>query len=109
MNWGVICRSTFVVLTAGFAFGAGPSPVTLRSVTVTFPDPGDLFPGPGADAINNDCLACHSREMVLTQPALPPKAWEAEIAKMRKVYKAAIDDADVAPIVAYLTSQTSAK
>ena len=43
--------------------------VTLHSVNVNFPDPGRMFPGDSkADAINNNCLACHSAGMVLTQP-----------------------------------------
>jgi hypothetical protein len=40
--------------------------------------------------------------MVLNQPALPKATWEAEVPKMIKVYKAPIDEADVAAIVAYL-------
>ena len=40
--------------------------------------------------------------MVLNQAALPKATWEAEVRKMITAYKAPIDDADVAPIVAYL-------
>ena len=40
--------------------------------------------------------------MVLNQPALPKATWEAEVRKMINVYKAPIDEADVASIVAYL-------
>jgi mono/diheme cytochrome c family protein len=62
-----------------------------------------MFPdGPGADAINNNCLACHSAGMVLNQPALPKAEWQAEVDKMRAAYKAPIDDKDVAEIIDYL-------
>ena len=77
--------------------------ITFKSVSVDLPDgTSTLFQGPGADAINNNCLACHSTEMVLTQPALPKATWEAEVQKMIKTYKAPVDQADVGAIVDYL-------
>jgi hypothetical protein len=65
---------------------------------------GDLaFPdGVGAETISNNCLACHSAEMVLTQPPLTRTTWQAEIEKMRAVYRAPIAEADVKTIVDYL-------
>jgi cytochrome c5 len=65
---------------------------------------GDLaFPdGPGSEAINNNCLACHSAEMVLTQPPLTRTTWQAEVDKMRAAYKAPIAEEDVKAIVDYL-------
>jgi hypothetical protein len=64
-----------------------------------------MFPGgPDADAINNNCLACHSAGMVLNQPALPKTEWEAEVDKMRAAYKAPIDAKDVDAILDYLVS-----
>ena len=80
--------------------------VTLRSVSVDFPDPGNTFPG-AADAVNNNCLACHSAGMVLTQPHLS-RASQAEVEKMRNAYKAPIADADVPAIVDYLANLKSA-
>lgn len=80
--------------------------ITLRSVSVTLP-PGDAqFPdGPGADAIGNNCLACHSAGMVLRQPPLGRAAWEAEVTKMRTVYKAPVAAEDVPAIVDYLVQR----
>jgi cytochrome c5 len=75
---------------------------TLKSVTVDLPDSGRTFPGPGADAINNNCLACHSAGMVLNQPVLPKSAWQAEVTKMIQTYKAPVSEEDVAAIVDYL-------
>ena len=64
-----------------------------------------MFPGGArADAIKNNCLACHSADMVLNQPALPKATWEAEVRKMINTYRAPIDEADVAPIVDYLSN-----
>ena len=81
----------------------------LKSVTVDLPAGDRQFPGgPAADAINNNCTACHSPGMVLTQPNLPKAAWEAEVHKMVSVYKAPIEDADVPAIVAYLVANKGA-
>lgn len=78
---------------------------TLRSVDVEFPDPGRQFPGGDeAEAINNNCLACHSAGMVLTQPRLSRAEWQSEVDKMRNTYKAPIGDADVPAIVNYLVN-----
>ena len=76
--------------------------ITLQSVRVDIPDRGTMFPGSGSDAINNNCLACHSAGMVLNQPALPKATWQAEVDKMIHVYKAPVAPDDVAAIVDYL-------
>ena len=45
----------------------------LKSMNVDLPFGDRMFPdGPGSDAVNGNCLACHSAGMVLTQPALSP-------------------------------------
>jgi hypothetical protein len=79
--------------------------VTLHSVNVEFPDRGRMFPGDSsADAINNNCLACHSAGMVLTQPALSRAEWQSEVEKMRGTYKAPVEESDVPAIVDYLVA-----
>ena len=78
---------------------------TLHSVTIDLPDGDRTFPGgTEADAINNNCLACHSAGMVLTQPSLTRATWQAEVDKMREVYKAPIAAADAPAIVDYLAN-----
>jgi hypothetical protein len=77
--------------------------ITLRSVSVTLPTGDRMFPGGApAEAINNNCVTCHSAGMVLTQPSLTRADWQGEVNKMRNVYKAPIADGDVAAIVDYL-------
>ena len=79
--------------------------ITVRSTTIDLPVSGQMFPGDvSAQAINNNCLSCHSIEMVLTQPALSPSTWREEIGKMRTAYKAPVAEEDVPAIVAYLVS-----
>jgi cytochrome c553 len=75
----------------------------ITSTTVELPAGAALFPGgSSADAINNNCLACHSADMVLNQPALPKSTWDSEVHKMIKVYRAPIDESDVPAIIDYL-------
>jgi cytochrome c5 len=79
--------------------------ITLRSVSFELPASARTFPGgPAADAINANCLTCHSAGMVLTQPALDRASWQDEVNKMRLTYKAPIDPDAVPAIVSYLAS-----
>ena len=96
-------RKTLSIALMLAALPALAKPLDLpKSVHVNLPDGMEQFAGPGADAINGNCLACHSTGMVLNQPTLPKPVWEAEIAKMRNVYKAPVVEADVPAIVDYL-------
>jgi hypothetical protein len=82
----------------------------LKSVKIDLPDSDRMFPdGPGSDAINNNCLACHSAGMVLNQPELSKQAWATEVNKMINVYKAPVAPEDVGPIVEYLSRVKGAK
>ena len=81
------------------------APLTLKSVGVTLPESNRVLPdGPGLAAVKGNCLACHTGGMIMNQPAMPQAAWQAEVAKMRNVYKAPVDDKDVPAIVDYLTA-----
>ena len=96
-------------LAALFALGAAPAP---RPVSIDLPFDATPFPdhGPGqpsADTINNNCLSCHSAEMVMTQPRLTRAEWTGEVTKMRNVFRAPIDPADDAAIVAWLASMSA--
>ncbi len=82
--------------------GRAAAPLQLKSVNVDLPQSDRMFTGQGADAINNNCLACHSADMVLNQPALTKAAWEAEVNKMIQIYKAPVAAADAAAVVDYL-------
>ena len=81
--------------------------IAIKSTSVELPGGDSLFPGPDADAINNNCLSCHSSEMVLTQPAFPKATWEAEVHKMINTYKAPVAEKDVGAIVDYLVKTKS--
>ena len=83
--------------------------ISLKSVSVNLPNADRAFPGGhDADATKRNCLVCHSAGMLLTQPALSKAQWQAEIYKMRVVYKAPVDPKDFDAIVAYLISINAA-
>jgi hypothetical protein len=94
-----------LVITAVLAplSGRAAPPFKFKSVNVDLPDRGTMFSGPGSDAVNNNCLACHSAGMILNQPTLPRAVWQAEVNKMIHVFKAPIAEQDVPAIVDYLT------
>ena len=106
MSMKSLCRASFFTLviasTTSAAFAADGL-TGFKSVSVDLPFGDRMFEGPGADVVNNNCLACHSVGMVMTQPPLSRQTWEAEVAKMRNAYKAPVADEDVTPIVDYLS------
>ena len=99
---------------AAYAAAAGPNApaataaadgVSLRSVGFDFPSSDRAFPpGENVDVVTNNCTACHSAGMILTQPKLTAASWTAEVNKMRGTYKAPVPDDAVPQIVAYLAA-----
>jgi cytochrome c5 len=76
---------------------------TLKSLKLDVPSSDTMFPaGPGSDAINNNCLACHSADHVLNQPSLSRESWQEVVNKMITAYKAPISPDDAKAIVDYL-------
>ncbi len=81
----------------------------LKSVSVELPTSDVAFPGgAAADAINANCLSCHSAGMVLTQPDFARATWAAEVDKMIHAFKAPIDAANATAIVDYLATTKGA-
>lgn len=77
--------------------------VTFKDASITLPDdPLELPEGPGRDAVLENCTACHSPSTMLQQPKVPREKWESIIGKMKKLYKAPIDDDAVPAIVGYM-------
>ncbi len=105
-------RGIVLVLLAGLApiiaavaVRAANVPIALKSVDVTLPDSDRALPdGPGLATVQNNCVSCHSAGMILNQPVIAKAAWQAEVVKMRNVYKAPVDEKDVPDIVAYLAA-----
>jgi cytochrome c5 len=83
--------------------GEAATITTLKSPKLDVPTSDAMFPaGPGSDAINNNCLACHSADHVLNQPSLSREAWQEIVNKMITAYKAPVSADDAKAIVDYL-------
>jgi cytochrome c551/c552 len=82
------------------------APITLTGAIVRIelpPETAAFKPGPGSEIANGQCLICHSVEYVTTQPAFPRAFWAATVKKMQEKYGAPLPEAQVEPLVAYLT------
>jgi hypothetical protein len=77
--------------------------VTFEDASLTLPeDPMELPEGPGRDAVIENCTACHSPSTMLQQPKVSREKWESIVGKMKKLYKAPVDDAAVPAIAGYM-------
>lgn len=76
---------------------AADAPFTLPRETAK------LKPGPGAELVTAQCLACHSADYISTQPSLTRAQWQGAVIKMQQKYGAPVATNSVGPIVEYLT------
>lgn len=87
--------------------GSGLAGVALAGskVIVLPPDIVQLTPSalPGYAKAQVNCVACHSAEYMLYQPPNAPRPyWDAMVKRMKAVFRAPIDDADMPAIIDYL-------
>jgi mono/diheme cytochrome c family protein len=94
-------------LAIGIAIAIGttaPAAAAPRSIDLP-PDGVQLkaSPLPGYAKAQAHCVACHSAEYLLYQPSSAPRPyWEAMVRRMKTVFNAPIDEADMPAIVDYL-------
>lgn len=98
-------RNLFIVTLVLAAFTlAHPAHAAAKSIDLP-PDGVQLKPSSleGYAKAQANCVACHSAEYMLYQPPTAPRGyWEAMVKRMKGVFKAPIDDADMPAIVDYL-------
>ena len=88
---------------AATAARAAPDTYTLPEPTAQFRPAPDAAHAPGLQAAQENCLTCHSADYIAMQPPKKGQAfWDAEVAKMIKVYRAPIADDQAKAIAAYL-------
>ncbi len=94
-----------------FAF-VGPSAFAAPK-TITLPaDMATLRPSPlpGYAKAQVDCVSCHSAEYMLMQPPNAGRPyWDAMTKRMKVVFKAPFDEADIPAIVDYLSATYGSK
>jgi mono/diheme cytochrome c family protein len=81
-----------------------PALATVKIIVLP-PDGVQLKPSPlpGYVKAQGNCVACHSAEYMLYQPPTAPRAyWDTMVKRMKAVFKAPINDADIPDIVDYL-------
>jgi mono/diheme cytochrome c family protein len=98
-------KPVIAAILAAFVVGMGAG-LLADAKTITLPMEGPPLkasPLPGYAKAQANCVACHSAEYMLYQPPTAPRAyWEAMVTRMKVVFKAPIDDADMPVIVDYL-------
>jgi mono/diheme cytochrome c family protein len=98
-------KPVIATLISAFALAVGIV-ASVDAKTITLPMEGPPLkasPLPGYAKAQSNCVACHSAEYMLYQPPTAPRAyWEAMVTRMKVVFKAPIDDADMPAIVDYL-------
>lgn len=103
MNSKNILFAAFVAASLGLG---GVAAAGSKSIVLP-PDGVQLKPSslPGYAKAQSNCVACHSAEYMLYQPPNAGRPyWEAMVNRMKSVFKAPIDDADIPPIVDYLAA-----
>jgi sulfite dehydrogenase (cytochrome) subunit B len=99
MHISVLVATASAVLALGL-----PGPALSKSIQLP-PDGMQLKPSdlPGYVKAQSRCVACHSAEYMLYQPPSAPRPyWDAMVKRMKSVFKAPIDDADMPEIIDYL-------
>jgi len=95
--------SAVAAVLAGCVAGAAAAPKTI----VLPPDGAQLVPSslPGYAKAQANCVACHSAEYMLYQPPNAGRPyWDAMTKRMKAVFNAPLNDADIPEIVDYLTA-----
>lgn len=85
--------------------------VLAAAPVVAFADdaPAPLRPGAGQETVERICSGCHTPNYIrMNAPFLSEAQWKAEVAKMRQVFGAPIEDEEAAEILAYLTAEYGA-
>jgi hypothetical protein len=94
----VLCAASFSALVVAAA--------SVAAKTIQLPPDGmQLKPSdlPGYAKAQASCVACHSAEYMRYQPPTAPRPyWDAMVKRMKTVFKAPIDEADMPALVDYL-------
>ena len=105
-------RNLFIVTLALAAFAlALPAHAAAKTIDLP-PDGVQLKPSSleGYAKARANCVACHSAEYMLYQPPTAPRAyWDTMVKRMKAVFKAPINDADMPDIVDYLVKTYGAE
>ena len=89
MNWRQAVAAGVLAVGCAQAVAAPPSP----------------RPGSGEELTGTQCVACHTADyIVMNSVFLTSAQWQTEVARMRTVFGASMDDSTAAAIAAYLAA-----
>jgi len=98
-------KPVIAIILSALVLGPGAGALA-DAKTITLPMEGPPLKAsslPGYAKAQANCVACHSAEYMLYQPPTAARPyWEAMVTRMKVVFKAPIDDADMPAIVDYL-------
>jgi len=100
-------RSQFVILAAVSTALVLAALAKDNLKTIELPDDNavaKLKPGPGVDAVEANCMGCHSTDYIVRQPGGDAQRWQDEVSKMIKLFGATVSDEDAKVIVNYLAT-----
>lgn len=99
------CKAFITALISVLAICLGATQAA-GAKSITLPPDGvqlKASPLPGYAKAQALCVACHSAEYMLYQPPSAPRPyWDAMVRRMKMVFNAPLDDADIPLIVDYL-------
>jgi sulfite dehydrogenase (cytochrome) subunit B len=98
-------KQMIAMAVSAFVLGLGVvTPADAKTITLPMEGPPlKASPLPGYAKAQSNCVACHTAEYMLYQPPTAPRAyWAAMVTRMKTVFKAPINDADMPEIVDYL-------
>jgi sulfite dehydrogenase (cytochrome) subunit B len=106
--------NTRTILCCALAASIGWSTGAFAAIkTIQLPPDGvqlKASPLPGYAKAQINCVGCHSAEYMLYQPPTAPRAyWEAMVKRMKAVFKAPVEDADMPDIIDYLAKTYGAE
>ena len=99
-----LTRTCTAIVAALLITFAGTSSAGVKSIDLP-PDGAELRPStlPGYEKARAQCVACHSAEYMQYQPPTAARPyWENMVKRMKNVFNAPLDDADIPDIVDYL-------
>ena len=97
-------RTCTAIVAAFLITFAGTASAGVKSIDLP-PDGAELRPStlPGYEKARAQCVACHSAEYMQYQPPTAARPyWENMVKRMKNVFNAPLDDADIPDIVDYL-------
>lgn len=101
-------KRTLRLASVAAALAAATALAVAGSKSITLPPDGAVLtpsPLPGYAKAQADCTVCHSAEYMLMQPPNAGRAyWNAMAHRMKDVFKAPFNEADIPDIVEYLSA-----